>query len=138
MQKMAHKNIFALRTRVKESDALGVVYYSNLFVYFEVARTEFLKSIGCNEEELRNCFMTNYIMEAHCNYKSPIFLLDEIEIETQVSDLKEKTLKFSYKVSNKTTNKDVADGYTVGIFVNENKKSIKIPEWFLRKLNGVT
>jgi acyl-CoA thioester hydrolase len=125
----------SLRTRVKESDALGVVYYSNLFVYFEVARTEFFKSIGFSEKELRKCFMTNYILEVHCQYKSPIYLLDEIEIETEITELKEKTVRFSYKVRNKVTDKDVAEGYTIGIFVDEDKKSIKIPEWFLNKMN---
>jgi acyl-CoA thioesterase FadM len=44
---MPVKSKCVVYTRIAETDALGVVYYGNVFVYFEVARHEFLKEIGC-------------------------------------------------------------------------------------------
>ena len=35
-----------IRVRYQETDNMGVVYYANYLVWFEVARTEFLRSLG--------------------------------------------------------------------------------------------
>jgi Predicted thioesterase len=34
------------RVRYQETDQMGIVYYANFFVYFEMGRTEYLRNIG--------------------------------------------------------------------------------------------
>ena len=35
-----------LRVRYKETDQMGMVYYANYLVWFEVGRTELMRSLG--------------------------------------------------------------------------------------------
>lgn len=123
-----------IRARIGETDALGVVYYGNVFSYFEVARFEFLKALGFKEKELRTFFLNTYVLDARCIFESPIRALDEIEVETTLSELGQKTFKLRYLVSRKGSQEEVAKGYTVGIFVSRNGQSIPIPRWFLDKI----
>ena len=85
---------------------------------------------------MREYFLHNFIVDVQCAFKAPIYPLDEIEIETELCELNEKTLKLTYCVRNKDNGKEIAIGYTVSIFVDENKKSIKAPLWFLNKIKS--
>jgi acyl-CoA thioester hydrolase len=132
------KTVCSIQTRIAETDSLGVVYYSHFFTYFEVARLAFLKSIGCSENDLNDFFCRTYILEAHCVFKSPVQPLEEIEIEVQISELQEKTFKMTYKICGKIDHREIAEGYTIGIFIDHARKGVKIPNWFVMRVRSKT
>jgi acyl-CoA thioesterase FadM len=74
------------------------------------------------------------MIKAQCVFKSPIYALDEIEIESEVVELKRKSFKMNHIVTNKTSSKLVAEGYTIGVFVDRDRKSVGIPKWFSDKV----
>ena len=58
----------AVRVRYAETDQMGVVYYSNYFVWFEVGRTD----CCANRLELREMEADGSslpVIEAHCEYR---------------------------------------------------------------------
>jgi acyl-CoA thioester hydrolase len=123
-----------IKVRVSETDLLGVVYYGNFFTYFEVARFDYLASCGCSSEEISNFLKNSYILEAHCIYKSPARVLDIITLEIDVYQIREKTFRFTYRVKKQSSGDLIAEGYTVGVFVDASGKSIPIPKWFRKKI----
>ena len=41
-----------LRVRYQETDSMGVVYYGNYLVWFEVARTEYLRALKISYRQM--------------------------------------------------------------------------------------
>ena len=60
-----------VRVRYAETDKMGVVYYANYFVWFEVARADLLRSLGWSYREMEADGVSLPVIEAHCEYRQP-------------------------------------------------------------------
>jgi acyl-CoA thioester hydrolase len=87
-----------IRVRYSETDAMGVVYYGNYFVWFEVGRTEWLRQIGATYRQLETEGYFLPVVEAHCEYKSPAHYDDLLTITTQLSDDDNIYFDFHYQI----------------------------------------
>lgn len=117
-----------IKVRYAETDKMGIVYYANYLVWFEVARTEYFSARGYDylEVEKQGLFMA--VVESHCRYKAPARYGDTILVETWPEDVKNSSLKFSYRVYRKSDRLLLCDGYTTHVLIDENIKPKKIPE----------
>ena len=57
-----------VRVRYAETDKMGVVYYANYFVWFEVARADLLRSLGWSYREMELAGISLPVIEAQCQY----------------------------------------------------------------------
>ena len=92
----------AVRVRYAETDQMGIVYYANYLVWFELGRVEVLRTLGLSYHRLETeygCILP--VIEATCRYKSPARYDDEILIETRPAMLRGTVLKFSYRILRK-------------------------------------
>ena len=58
-----------VRVRYAETDQMGVVYYANYFVWFEVARADLLRTAGWSYREMEHSGVSLPVIEAHCEYR---------------------------------------------------------------------
>ena len=65
---LVRHTVAPIRVRYAETDQMGVVYYSNYFVWFEVARAELLRSLGWSYREMEAEGVGLPVIEAHCEY----------------------------------------------------------------------
>ena len=121
-----------LMVRYAETDQMGIVYYANYLVWFEAARTDFLKSIGIPYRELEKSGIFLPVAEAFCKYLSPAYYEDEIIVETYLSKIGNASIEISYKV--KREDKVIATGYTKHACTNKEGKIQRIPENIKEKL----
>ena len=129
MHKIEHKVIYA------DTDAGQVVYYGNYFRWFESGRTELLKALGINCNSVEKKGIIAPVVEAHCSYFKPSKYDDTIVIETRISEIGGKSIRFDHKVFRKKDKKLLATGHTINVFVDRKKmKSIKIPKYIRTKL----
>ena len=73
-----------VRVRYAETDQMGIVYYANYLIWFELGRVELLRSLGLAYSRLETdhgCILP--VIEVHCRYRSPARYDDEILIETR-------------------------------------------------------
>ena len=122
-----------LRVRYQETDNMGVVYYANYFTWFEVARTEHFRSIGISYAKLEDEGIYMMVAAANCEYKAPARYDDIVTIETWVSELRNTSMRFAYKVT--VENKLVADGGSTHVLTNHSHKPVRIPERIRQKLH---
>ena len=61
-------SVSEVRVRYAETDKMGVVYYANYFVWFEVARADLLRSLGWTYREMEAAGVSLPVIEAHCQY----------------------------------------------------------------------
>jgi acyl-CoA thioester hydrolase len=91
-----------LRVRYAETDQMGIVYYANYFVWFELGRVELLRSLGLAYSRLETdhgCILP--VVSASCRYRAPARYDDEILIETTPAMLRGSVLKFAYSILRK-------------------------------------
>jgi len=120
-----------LRVRYEETDQMGVVYYSNYLVWFEVSRAEYIRSLGTSYKEFERHGVNIVVAEAYCKYELPARYDDIIIIRTNLTEVRSRSLKYTYKVLRKVDRKLLASGYTAHVFVGRNGKPVKIPRWVL-------
>ena len=120
-----------VRVRYAETDQMGIVYYANYLVWFEIGRVELLRSLGLAYSQLEidhQCILP--VVEATCRYRAPARYDDEILIETRPSLLRGAVLKFAYRILRKGAegeqHKLLAEGETVHVVCDDqlNKKSL--------------
>jgi acyl-CoA thioester hydrolase len=121
-----------VRVRYAETDQMGIVYYANYLVWFEIGRVELLRSLGLAYSQLEidhQCILP--VVEATCRYKSPARYDDQIQIETRPSLLRGSVIKFAYQIWRKANQegeerKLLAEGETVHVVCDDqlNKKPL--------------
>jgi acyl-CoA thioester hydrolase len=122
------RSITTLRVRYAETDKMGVVYYANFLVWFEVARTDLLRSLGWTYREMELAGVSLPVIEAHCEYQRPARYDDEIEVRTEGQMVSAARMKFSYTVVRREDAVVSAAGYTVHAAVNPEGRPCRLPE----------
>jgi acyl-CoA thioester hydrolase len=87
---------FSARTRVgfSDTDAQGIVYYGRYNPYFDLARVEYLRSLGLLE---RRGEAGDFVMRANdVEYFAPAVFDDEIEVFVRVSRLGRTSVTFTF------------------------------------------
>jgi acyl-CoA thioester hydrolase len=119
-----------LRVRYAETDQMGVVYYANYFVWFEVARGELLRTQGWTYREMEGTGVMLPVIDAACEYLRPARYDDEIEIRTEGALLSPVRMSFTYEVRVISGGRDdlVASGRTLHAAVDRNGRPCRLPE----------
>ena len=118
-----------------DTDAAQVVHFSNYFKFFERTEEEFYRHLGFsfNDAMERGIWLPR--VEAFCQYKRPARFNDLLEVELTVEEIREKSVKYGFKVFNKESEALVANGYVVMVAADKRTgKAVQIPKEFLEKL----
>ena len=122
-----------LRVRYAETDQMGVVYYANYLVWFEIGRVEFMRSLGFDYKQMEvedGCILP--VVEATCRYKAPARYDDVILIDCWPVILRGSMLKFAYRVLRASSANEgqlvLAEGETVHIVCDASMQKCMMPE----------
>ena len=117
-----------IRVRYAETDQMGIVYYANYLIWFEVARTEYLLNQGLDYREVEKEGLFMAVVEAHCVYKAPARYGDAIVIDAEATDIKNTSFKFQYKIFRKKDRVLLAQGSTTHVLIDKSMKPKKMPD----------
>ena len=118
----------SVRVRYAETDKMGVVYYANYFVWFEVGRTDLLRASGWTYRDMEMEGFGLPVIEAQCTYREPAKYDDEIEVRTRGEMLSPVRVKFSYEVVRAADAATLATGTTVHVTLNRQGRPCRLPE----------
>lgn len=116
-----------LRVRYAETDRMGVVYYANYLVWFEVGRTEWLRQTGWSYQEMESDGISLPVVEAHCEYRQPARYDDDIEVATWGTLVTPIRVRFDYEVTRGADGTIAAIGHTVHAAVDTGGKPCRLP-----------
>jgi acyl-CoA thioester hydrolase len=120
-------SVSTLRVRYAETDKMGVVYYANYLVWFEVGRADLLRSLGWTYREMEIAGISLPVIEAHCQYLRPARYDDEIEVKTEGRMLSPVRMEFDYKVVRTGDGTIAAEGRTVHAALDASGKPCRLP-----------
>jgi len=88
-----------IRVYYEDTDSGGVVYYANYLKFMERARTEMLRSMGFEQDQLIE--EQGVIFAVHSlsvQYKKPAVFNDELVVKSKIIDCRRASLNFSQTV----------------------------------------
>lgn len=106
---------------------MGVVYYANYLVWFEVARADLLRTLGWNYRAMEESGVFLPVIEVQCEYRRSARYDDEIEIRTRGELISPVRMTFSYEVFVKGRPEVVAVGRTSHAATDGDGRPCRLP-----------
>ena len=79
--------VFPIRIYWEDTDAGGIVFYANYLKFFERARTEWLRSLGIQQQSLKEQSGGMFVVsETQIKYFSPARLDDLLEVTARTAE----------------------------------------------------
>ncbi|SFK04368.1 acyl-CoA thioester hydrolase [Halobacillus dabanensis] len=124
------KNTHHLKVRFGDTDAAGIVFYPNYYKWQDQSTHELFEAAGYSISKLqKEDKVIIPLLEAFCQFKSPLFFEDEVSVQTEVREINKKIFKVEHLFFREE--ELVAEGYELRAWTStasEKPKAIPIPE----------
>ncbi|MFD2565985.1 acyl-CoA thioesterase [Pseudotenacibaculum haliotis] len=124
-----------IRVRYGETDQMGVVYHGNYANYFEVARTEWLRSLGVTYKDMEESGIMLPVISLSFNFIKPAKYDDILTVSVLLKKKPLVKIDFDYEIINQNKEK-ISTGNSVLAFIDmKTGKPTKCPDYILEKLD---
>jgi len=117
-----------VRVRYAETDQMGIVYYSNYLVWFEVGRTDWLRESGWSYRDMEAEGYALPVIEARCSYQESARYDDEIEVRTSSTLESPVRIQFLYEVVRLADGMTLATGMTMHAALDRTGRPRRLPD----------
>jgi acyl-CoA thioester hydrolase len=122
-----------IKVRFAETDAQGIAHNSNYFVWFEVARVEYLERYAGGYQRLRDLGIEALVLEAHLRYLQPAKFDDRLLVHARCVDVKGARFRYEYAVERDGI--VIADGWTAHATVDaQSLRPTRVPSWLMEAI----
>ena len=118
-----------IRVRYQETDGQRRVHHANFLTYFEIGRTEMLRSRGATYRQFEEAGLFLVVAEAACSYRAAAEYDDLLVVRTFVEKVGGASIEHTYEVLRDT--RIIASGRTVVVCVDGEGRVRRLPEWLL-------
>jgi len=104
---MAASQTISCRVYFEDTDAGGVVYYANYLKFYERGRTEFLRSLGFEQDDLLAQNIVFVVRNITVDFKQAARFNELLRVESNIQQLKKASLVFDQSIYCQREGKDV-------------------------------
>jgi acyl-CoA thioester hydrolase len=122
------RSVSTVRVRYAETDRMGVVYYANYLVWFEIGRTELLRTLGWSYREMEDAGVSLPVIDAQCTYRRPAKYDDELDVRTEGRMLSPVRMEFIYQVVRRADQEVAAEGRTEHAALDPRGRPCRLPD----------
>lgn len=128
----SHKTF--VKVRYAETDQMGVVHHGNYPQYLEIARLEWLDTLGISYKIMEQEGIMLPVYELNLKYIKPVTFDDKLTIETRLHEMPNVKIIFDYSIFNQQGDL-VTSATSVLVFMDsKTRRPIRCPEYILEKL----
>lgn len=131
-------NKLEVRVYYEDTDSGGVVYYANYLKFIERARSEYLRELGFEQDQLikaQNIIFA--VRKLQADYRSPARFNDLLTVKTQLKKVGKASLDFSQKIAISGQNQVLFEAQiSIACLQADSFKPCAIPQRILEKING--
>ena len=116
--------------RYYETDQMGFVHHSNYLRYFELARIEWISSLGFSYQKMEERGYLMPVINANIEFKRPLTFGNSFRVKIQSKEIPKVKFELIYEI---ILDKDiiVARGSTILAFLSShNLKAVRCPKFF--------
>jgi acyl-CoA thioester hydrolase len=128
---------FETKTRItySDTDKMGYSYYGNYPTYYEIGRTELMRSLNLSYRFFEESGIMMPVVDMHIRYYKPVFYDDMITIRASVEQIPTSRIVFKYEIFNEK-NELCNEGTTDLAFIDYNtRKPMRAPQNLVDALN---
>ncbi len=126
-----------LRVRYAETDQMGRAHHMEYLAWFEMGRTELLRSAGVAYSEIEKRGVMLPVSAVEVGYLKGASYDELVGIQTWVSEVRSRTVTFSYVATRATDSQVLATGITRLVCTDSRGKPIRIPEDVVKVLRAL-
>jgi acyl-CoA thioester hydrolase len=124
-----------VRVYYEDSDAQGLVYFANYFKFMERARTEWLRSLGIEQDVLLNSERRFFVVvDTNAEFLSPARFNDELLVTARLDSLTRASFLIEQKIYRTSLDGELlCQGNTRAAFLNaDTLKPVRVPATFFK------
>ena len=125
-----------VRVRYADTDKMGVAYYANYLVWFEVGRAELCRAKGFSYSDLEALGYILVVTDARCQYRGPARYDETLIVRTRLKEINKRMITFFYQILKTGSDELLAEGETRHLSLGPNGKPKSLPEKFIEILSG--
>ena len=123
------KHRLSLRVRYSETDQMGTFYNSRALEWFEVARTELMRSTGRPYTQWEEQGYLLPLVESHVYYRGRARYDDLLQADVSMEMAGPASLRFEVKIVQAESGQVVVEGYTIHAITKPDGKPTRPPQW---------
>jgi acyl-CoA thioester hydrolase len=134
---MRSDNEFTWPVRVyyEDTDAGGVVYYANYLKFMERARSEWLRALGFEQDQLvRDHRVIFAVRHVSIDYLKPAMFNDHLQVQVKLLKRGGATLHMAHSIANQRGDELVRGAVKVACLDSESFRPRPIPEFIVTEL----
>lgn len=132
--------VFPARVYYEDTDAGGVVYYANYLKYAERARTEFIRALGCEDQQeaLERDGKCGFMVRGlNIEYKAPAVLDDLLTVTCELTEMKGAGAEMKQEIYRGETLLAKIEIKLAYVSLLK-KRPVRIPEEMIRKIEALS
>lgn len=119
------------RVRFAETDAQGIVFYGQYFIYMDEAFNAFLRAIDYRYERMAEEGWTTHVVHADLDYHAAARFEDVIEGRLDIVEIGSRSLTAAFEACEEGTGELLASGSVVHVTVDHGtNEAIRVPDTF--------
>lgn len=124
-----------VRVRYAETDQMGIAHHSNYLIWFETARSDLCRARGFSYKEMEEKSGALLVVaEGYIRYKAPAFYEDVLSVRVRIGEIRSRSVRFVYEIYRVSDETLVAEGETLHLVTDENKKVRSLPDVYREML----
>ncbi len=127
-----------VRIYYEDTDAGGVVYYANYLKFMERCRTEWLRSLGVEQDDWLSQGVAFVVRSVMVDYHAPARFNDQIRVACQLAALKRASLVFHQQILDASGRCLLTGQVTIACVNLSQMKPMPIPEPIYGVLRSAT
>jgi acyl-CoA thioester hydrolase len=127
---------FALTVYFEDTDTAGVVYYANYLKFVERARSDMLRAVGIDQQEmLRGDGSAYYVAHVDIRYRKPARLGDELRVVSTVEQVRASSVRIQQRVMRGP--ELLADASVTAAFLDREARPRRQPREWVEKFSKI-
>lgn len=114
--------------RYAETDQMGIVHHSVYPIWYELARTDFIKELDLTYSGMEKIGIMTPLVNLGCKYIRPSHYEDVLSVRVSILKLTPARIEFSYEIYKDETL--LNNGFTVHAWVGKDLKPLNLKKKF--------
>ena len=128
---------FPIRVYYEDTDSGGIVYYANYLKFLERARTEWLRELGIEQDELLEQNIGFVVKRVEMDNDSPARFNQLLSVRSEIVELKRVSLVFQQRIVDQNNKSLVRARVKVACVNLQHMKPVAIPAYVLGEISRV-
>ena len=130
--------VWPVRVYYEDTDAGGFVYYANYLKFLERARTEFLRSLGHEQDHLANVHNIRFIVcKVTIEYIKPAYFNELLSVSAKIAGIRKASLLFQQVIHNQKHEQICQAEIKIACIDKSTLKPVTIPQFIISELDHV-